>query len=112
MQVERAGIRGLSTAQHYSDTGAPDMDDPRYTRRQLQADLASPAAQQTFLDSLGEVMASDEQLRRCLLPISVTVSVSKAGAGGLHFLLPQASHDLRDVHGCKEHGCKEHAAAV
>lgn len=79
MQVERAGIRGLSADGDAaaSDTAPPpEMDDPRRTKRQLNADLATAAAHESFLNNMSEVMAADELLRRCLLPISVTVQVS------------------------------------
>lgn len=70
-----------------------EMDDPRATRRQLAADLALPAAQQTFLDSLAEAIASDGLLRRCLLPINVSVAVRCAlCVRGIAWLQQQHTH--------------------
>jgi hypothetical protein len=63
---------GGSSASH------PGVDDPRRVKRQLTDDLAKAAAQDTFLASMSSVMADDELLRRCLLPLEVTNEVCRA----------------------------------
>lgn len=80
LQVDRAGVQGLSDASSEGLTTAalPGIDDPRRVKRQLGEDLAKPQQQDTFLASMSEVIANDELLRRCLLPMEVTDEV------GLH----------------------------
>jgi hypothetical protein len=76
-QVSRAGIRGLTADDEDAhQLPALEVDDPRQARRQLAADLASPTAREAFLDSLGDVLAAEELLHKCLLPITVVVQVS------------------------------------
>lgn len=76
LQVSRAGIRGLTADDEDAhQLPALEVDDPRQARRQLAADLASPTAREAFLDSLGEVLAAEELLHKCLLPITVCVQV-------------------------------------
>lgn len=73
VQVDRAGIQRLTAdANGASDsTALPGIDDPRRVKRQLSEDLAKPAAQDNFLASTSDVMANDQLLRRCLLPLEV-----------------------------------------
>ncbi|WIA09029.1 hypothetical protein OEZ85_008443 [Tetradesmus obliquus] len=82
--VSRAGIRGLTADDEDAhQLPALEVDDPRQARRQLAADLASPTAREAFLDSLGEVLAAEELLHKCLLPITVCVQVSYATGDSL-----------------------------
>jgi hypothetical protein len=78
LQVDRAGIQALSADGNNvcgSAASHPGIDDPRRVKRQLTDDLAKAAAQDTFLASMSDVMADDELLRRCLLPMEVTNEV-------------------------------------
>jgi hypothetical protein len=78
--VSRAGIRGLAAEDEDAhQLPALEVDDPRQARRQLAADLASPTAREAFLESFGEVLAAEEMLHKCLLPITVTVQVGTCG---------------------------------
>lgn len=79
VQVDRSGIRGLASSNSSScQQHAPEVvvDDPRQARRQLAADLSMAVAQQAFIASLTDAIADEELLRKCLLPITVTVQVS------------------------------------
>jgi hypothetical protein len=49
----------------------------RRAKRQLCEDLAKPAAQQTFINSMSDIVTDDAQLRRCLLPMEVTNEVCR-----------------------------------
>jgi hypothetical protein len=75
LQVERAGIRNLLHATDCQKHAPPELDDPRQTKRQLAADLSTPAAQKDFLSSLSEALTDEQLIYRCLLPISVAVQV-------------------------------------
>eukprot|EP00879_Flechtneria_rotunda_P031188 GHRR01034048.1.p1 GENE.GHRR01034048.1~~GHRR01034048.1.p1 ORF type:complete len:169 (+),score=79.21 GHRR01034048.1:523-1029(+) len=85
--VDRAGIRGLIDSAD-GQMPAPEVDDPRQAHRQLSADLAVAAIRNSFMASLAEALSAEGVLRRCLLPITVTVQVSFAtGDSFLRMLL-------------------------
>lgn len=76
LQADRAGIQALSADGNSASAAShPGIDDPRRVKRQLSDDLAKAAALDTFLASMSDVMADDELLRRCLLPMEVTNEV-------------------------------------
>lgn len=70
-------MQGLSAADSEGGAAAasPGIDDPRRAKRQLGEDLAKAAAQGTFLASFADIVANDDLLRRCLLPLEVTDEV-------------------------------------
>lgn len=78
VQILRAGISGVfgnaSSSNQQGD--APEVEDPRQAKRQLAADLSTSAAQTAFASSLADALADEDLLRKCLLPITVTVQVT------------------------------------